>query len=499
MSMILIVDDDAMTLKLLDHTLVGGGHGVVATANPEEAALLAAAHQVDAVILDVMMPGRSGFEVLRDLHANAETRRLPVLMLSCLSEVEDRVKGLRGGADEYIGKPFDPEELLLRLNRLIDGRLSQRSEFLGRLETLSFAEVIQSLLHSDTHGVLEIGSGDRRGELVVISGRSIGASWGRLEGIEAVLAMMDLKTGTFRFSGSVLSEAAVTKGSEIPIQKTMFTAAWLIDELSRWPEVSEDAVLSAQPGIQADPVPEADWSSMPVEEILNEILSNPGITIQELVKIERWSPRKVDLVVRYLVQGGLVGAERSSALGEGGDGEVEVNCGVAVKAVLNAVRRHGFSAELPHVLILVEPMVYGAFLEARQALPAENLAVSGESMAAAWRGGRIATLALRTAGAGLVLHVVSLESTQALKQIRARMADYPTVMVWVADPARIDDVGWLLEWVETAPTSQWGYIVASSEEAAERATQALQWKKRWHLHSDPISGIEDLLCIIAED
>ncbi len=145
MAVVLVVDDDAMTLKLLEHTLVSGGHEVVATANSQEAAYLAAAHQVDAVILDIIMPGRSGFDVLKDLHLNSDTKKLPVMMLSSLSEAGDRVKGLRGGADEYICKPFDPEELLLRLNRLIDGRVADRPEFQGCLETLAFAEVIQSL------------------------------------------------------------------------------------------------------------------------------------------------------------------------------------------------------------------------------------------------------------------------------------------------------------------------------------------------------------------
>ena len=233
MAVVLVVDDDAMTLKLLEHTLVSGGHEVVATANSQEAAFLAAAHPVDAVILDVIMPGRSGFEVLKDLHLNSDTRKLPVLMLSSLAEAEDRVKGLRGGADEYIGKPFDPEELLLRLNRLIDGRVVDRPEFQGRLETLAFAEVIQSLEHGAASGVLEVGSGDHRGMVTLTGGLLMKATWGRLEGFDAVLAMMDVKSGTFRFHEQTPPDVSKAAGGEIDIQKVLFTGAWLVDELSR--------------------------------------------------------------------------------------------------------------------------------------------------------------------------------------------------------------------------------------------------------------------------
>ncbi len=498
MGMILVVDDDAMTLKLVEHTLVGGGHEAVVTANPQEAAHLAAAHQVDAVILDVIMPGRSGFEVLKDLHANPETRSLPVLMLSALGEAEDRVKGLRGGADEYLGKPFDPEELLLRLNRLIDGRFSQRLDFQGRLETLSIAEVVQSLLHCETNGMLEVGSGDRRGTLVVAAGRPISATWGRLENIEAVLAMMDLKSGTFQFVGRANPDVKKGKIGEIPIQTVMFTAAWLADELSRWPAVGENIPLSVLPGITEPPDPEGEWGAVPVRAVFDEIAAKSGISILGLQAIERWSPKPIALAVRFLVQSGVVVTETAQTRIEDDGQSLVKSCTAAVDSVIDAVGSSGFSRELPHILILVEPSVYAVFLEVRQALPTENLAVSGESITAAWRGGRIATLALRGSSSDLALHVASLDSTGALKQLRARMADYPVVMAWVGDAEKLGDLGWIFEWVEMAPSDHRGILVASGDDVIGPAEQALKTKNRWRIHARSITGMEDLLGVIAE-
>ena len=166
MSTILVVDDDAMTLRMLEYNLGAAGHQVVTTTNAAHAADLAARHRVDAVILDVMMPGRSGFEVMADLNEQPRTRDIPILMLSSLAQSSHRVKGLREGADEYVGKPFDPEELLLRLNRLLNLGRGPIAEFEGNLATIPFAEVTQSLLHSTTDGVLEVVHGNRRGQIV---------------------------------------------------------------------------------------------------------------------------------------------------------------------------------------------------------------------------------------------------------------------------------------------------------------------------------------------
>ncbi|RLE21715.1 MAG: hypothetical protein DRJ61_07550 [Acidobacteria bacterium] len=497
MAVVLVVDDDAMTLKLLEHTLVSGGHEVVATANSQEAAFLAASHQVDAVILDVIMPGRSGFDVLKDLHLNSETKKLPVLMLSSLGEAEDRVKGLRGGADEYIGKPFNPEELLLRLNRLIDGRVADWPEFQGCLETLAFAEVIQSLEHGATSGVLEVGSGDRRGTVTVTHGVPMKATWGRLEGFDAVLAMMDMNAGTFQFHEQTPPDSSKAADGQIDIQKVLFTGAWLADELTRWPEVGDHVPLSVRQGIE-DPVLPSEWNLVPVETVFEDIRSNSGISIVGLQAMERWAPQRIVLAIRFMMHSGDIEVAAKGMRGEDTDGMKEETLLSAVDAVIKTIEQHGFSCELPHVLILVEPLVYGAFLEARQALSAEDLVVSGESITAAWQGGRVATLAFRGLRTGLVLHVVSMESPAGLKQVRAQMTDYPAVVVWLGDPKRVDELEWVFESIETAQASQWGILSTIGQEAAAKAEQVLKGKKRWRLNIHNMTKMEDLLRVIAE-
>lgn len=119
MARILIVEDDPVTVELVRSTLSRADHRLDATDDPSAAVERAAEPGVDAVILDVMLPGRSGFELLEDLRRDPRTADRPILMLTGLGAGRDRIDGLRGGADDYLVKPFEPDELLIRIERLV--------------------------------------------------------------------------------------------------------------------------------------------------------------------------------------------------------------------------------------------------------------------------------------------------------------------------------------------------------------------------------------------
>ena len=127
MAKLLVSDDDAQILELVSLILRSSGHEVVATSDPRQVQPLAAASRPDAIILDVLMPV-SGFEILSELRVDPRTSSVPILFLSGLSEGSDRVRGLREGADDYLVKPFEPAELVLRVERLIAWRTSHPRE-----------------------------------------------------------------------------------------------------------------------------------------------------------------------------------------------------------------------------------------------------------------------------------------------------------------------------------------------------------------------------------
>ncbi|MCS7221601.1 MAG: response regulator [Anaerolineae bacterium] len=116
---ILIVDDDPDAQKLISLILSRAGFQTTVAGNGPEALAQLSQALPDLLILDVMMPGMDGFEVLRRVRGNPATARLPVIMLSAKGEVRDRVTGLRTGADDYITKPADPLELVARVEAVL--------------------------------------------------------------------------------------------------------------------------------------------------------------------------------------------------------------------------------------------------------------------------------------------------------------------------------------------------------------------------------------------
>ena len=118
MSRVLIIDDDPDILVIVSGALEVEGHRVVTSGDPRQAVALAIDHAVDVIVLDVNMPEQSGFETLDALHEHPQTAGLPVLFLSALGDSEHRIRGLRRGAEDYLAKPFEPDELVLRVERL---------------------------------------------------------------------------------------------------------------------------------------------------------------------------------------------------------------------------------------------------------------------------------------------------------------------------------------------------------------------------------------------
>ncbi|MCH3918610.1 MAG: response regulator transcription factor [Spirochaetia bacterium] len=116
---ILVVDDEKQMVRMLMLNLRAHGYTPLAAYEGTSALRLAREKQIDAILLDVMMPGMDGKDVCRLLKEEPATRTIPVLMISAKSQLNDRIAGLSYGADDYITKPFDIQELLLRIEAAI--------------------------------------------------------------------------------------------------------------------------------------------------------------------------------------------------------------------------------------------------------------------------------------------------------------------------------------------------------------------------------------------
>ena len=113
---VLVVDDDTRLRGLLNTFLSKSGFRVTTASNAAEARQRLSALDFDLIVLDVMMPGESGLELAGELRRSDD---VPILMLTAMADPKDRIVGLEAGVDDYLGKPFDPRELLLRIQNIL--------------------------------------------------------------------------------------------------------------------------------------------------------------------------------------------------------------------------------------------------------------------------------------------------------------------------------------------------------------------------------------------
>lgn len=124
MDNILIIDDDEQLTELLDEFLSSFNFKIHAKHTPEEGLDYLENNEIDLIVLDIMLPGMDGFQVLRKVRENSS---VPVMMLTARGEVTDRIVGLELGADDYLPKPFEPRELLARIQSILRRSLSPES------------------------------------------------------------------------------------------------------------------------------------------------------------------------------------------------------------------------------------------------------------------------------------------------------------------------------------------------------------------------------------
>ncbi|AEB08174.1 response regulator receiver sensor signal transduction histidine kinase [Desulfobacca acetoxidans DSM 11109] len=158
---ILIADDNPDNVELLRKRLSAQGYQIAAAFDGEEALQAVLKENPDLLILDIMMPKLDGYEVLRRLKKQDEYRNLPVILLTAKKEIPDKLKGLDIGADDYITKPFNPQELLARVRSLM--ALREEQERRAQDERLSaLDQMVEGVAHEIRNPVTAIGGFARR-------------------------------------------------------------------------------------------------------------------------------------------------------------------------------------------------------------------------------------------------------------------------------------------------------------------------------------------------
>jgi cyclic di-GMP phosphodiesterase len=208
---VLVVDDNPLNVELAAEHLEREGYEVDRALSGEEALAKIARNPFDCVLLDVMMPGLSGYEVCEQLKRDEKTHLLPIVMVTALDKREDKIRGIAAGADDFINKPFDRAELLIRVKACIRAK-----RLTDDLET---AESILVALGNaiDAKDAYTEGHAERVGHYAVAVGRKLGLSYEKLRRLRLGGVLHDI--GKIGVPEAILNKPGPLTAEEFEIMK----------------------------------------------------------------------------------------------------------------------------------------------------------------------------------------------------------------------------------------------------------------------------------------
>ncbi len=460
----MIIDDEADLRLLISASLMDSGHESIPVGDPRRALEMAAEDPPDAFILDVMMPNLTGWEVLKALRSMPAVVSKPILMLSAIGDAKARAKGIRLGADDFLAKPFDLEELLVRLESLLSKHRDGPSSLRGSLESHALSEIAQTLQHLSSEGRLEVVGSRVSGWIETAGEVLIDAQFGSLRGDEAFLAMLELKEGEFAFSPAPPDKEKPSEASGSRISRLLLEGAWIEDEISARgalvPALGSQLVL-----LQAPEEAPQDLPRLPLDEIAALLAGGGGKNTGTLISEVARAPQRTLLALTWLLEKGWLAAfsaadglaleglapiqpassesssehESSARVGqEEGEGKPPVVSPEELEAVEAALREllqvatfEGLSLEPFRVAFLIEAEVWsglGGFLESVSAAFSGSLSQADMARILQERRGEVA---LSSEAARLAL---SFELwPQEAEQTPPRVRPWGVVAAWSAE------------------------------------------------------------------
>ncbi len=219
---ILIADDDTKLVALLKSSLQKSGFATIEALDGEAALEQIKNEKPNLIVADIVMPKIDGFELCKLIREDPETSNIPFVFLTAKGELNDRVKGLNLGADDYISKPFHISEVTARIKAILQRSAPAPSELedegesdlRGNLEQMNLAEILQTLGMNRKSGGLKIINQSRVGKIYFDSGDIVQASLGKYKSEEAVYRILTWDEGYFEFdSNDKTDKVGITTGT----------------------------------------------------------------------------------------------------------------------------------------------------------------------------------------------------------------------------------------------------------------------------------------------
>ncbi len=253
---LLLVDGDPKSLRVLEVSLKKAGFGVISAGNGDQAlAAMAAGPTPDLIISDTDLDGTDGFELCRQIKSKPEWAKLPFLFVSGRKSIEDKIRGLELGVDDYLTKPVYIKEIGIRVRTALqraererlESRRDTRTKFSGDLADIGVVDLVQTIDLNRKSGIIHIADREgRRGAVFFRDGRVIDAEVGRLAGTEAMYRLFSWSEGRFEVEFKPIRRRDVI---ELP------TAALLMEGMRRLDEWTR--LLETLPGL--DKLVEVDY------------------------------------------------------------------------------------------------------------------------------------------------------------------------------------------------------------------------------------------------
>ncbi len=475
MAKVLVVERDSVFAAVMEDRLRVAGHEVRVLADVTRATEAAHEQQPDLLILDT--GAAVAADIVQEIRGQESTRSLPMLVLSERTEGVDRVAALRAGADDYLARPFDLEELVIRGERLVSGRGAE-AMLQGDLATHPLWAVLQYLQQVRKTGCLRVRSGNTSGKVELRDGEPTSARWQALRGREAFLALLCAEEGSFRFDGST----PLIGGSEsLAANEMLMHTAWLKDEMENRRQFLPATGEPLRTMTDFLPTVGEGFGNLPLQRILERIHRQPGVRLFDLIADEAEAPLTTRLAIAWLVEHGLVGT-RESVSDSAPQNTLEISSAmvfdVAVMALLEAAKKAGFDTTALPCLVLVDPPAWPALKKLFEEAPGYR---TNEPLHKV-----VEQMELRKAGSAtftvergkLSLHVQALTKA-AQPQIGAILSGCAGVLAWIHGAEGAELAQTVVQRLDNTAGRASGMLVAGTV-AVQAETQRLSDNsKRW--------------------
>ncbi len=492
MAKVLLLALDPVFAAVIEDRLLVSGHSSTLVAEPVVAVSICTEGQADVLVMSMALPGVSGLETIRQLRQQTETSSLPIVVLSANDDSASRIEALRAGAEDYLSLPCDPEELLLRLDRLL-GKKSAPPVLKGDLTSHPIWELLQYIQQSAKTGDLRISGSKSSGRLQLQRGRVIAARWEKLHGRDAMLAIIGMKEGRFQLTSgqpAVAGQArpvvaGQTQPEGLQITEMLMQAAWIEDQLAKRRRYSPATSAPLERLINSLPTIEEAFRFLPIEAVFERLGQERGLRLYDLMTAGFAAPEKIRLAVTWLAELGVVSPVDES-LSQQAMSTTEISSSVvldvAVNSLLSAARNAGFDVTALPCLLLADP---GAWPELQQ-LPASvpgflrNDAL--RALVEQTQQGRGGSATFKTDLGKLSLHVQPLSGARQL--VEAIVPVCAGVLLWLDSAEEMELVKRVIERLEGSSGPAAGMLVActpaAQKAAAELTAKTQKWKVSTH-------------------